>query len=42
MATVDEGTSIIRRNRPGTKSEDFYNWPDQDYADMDSTLDGKV
>ena len=32
---------IIRRNRPGTAAADMYNWPDQDYTEMDSTLDGK-
>jgi hypothetical protein len=30
--------SIIRRNRPGTKGADFYNWPDQDFNDMETTL----
>ena len=33
---------IVRRNRPGTKTADMYNWPDQDYTEMDSILDGKV
>lgn len=44
MATDDSAgdqQGIIRRNRPGTKTADLYNWPDQDYTDMDSTLDGK-
>jgi hypothetical protein len=34
--------SIIRRNRPGTKGADFYNWPDQDFNDMETTLSGKL
>ena len=33
---------IIRRNRPGTKTSELYNWPDQDYTEMDSILDGKT
>ncbi len=33
---------IIRRNRPGTKTADIYNWPDQEYTEMDSILDGKI
>ncbi len=39
MAT--EGETIIRRNRAGTKAENFYNWPEQDFNDMDTTLAGK-
>lgn len=41
MATENEEGGIIRRNRPGTKSSDMYNWPEQDYTEMDSILDGK-
>ena len=42
MATETEGgTSIVRRNRPGTKAEDMYNWPDQDFNDMETVLAGK-
>lgn len=40
-STAGDQQGIIRRNRPGTKTADLYNWPDQDYTDMDSTLDGK-
>ena len=40
MATETE-PAIIRRNRPGTKAEDFYNWPDQDFNHMETTLAGK-
>lgn len=39
MATDDV---VVRRNRPGTKASDFYNWPDQDFNDMDTTLAGKL
>ena len=38
MAKVEEG--LLRRNRPGTKAQDFYNWPDQDFNDMDTILAG--
>ncbi|KAF2350403.1 MOB kinase activator family [Trinorchestia longiramus] len=31
-------TVILRRNRPGTKSENFYKWADEAYEEMDSTL----
>lgn len=30
--------NVIRRNHRGCKSEDFYNWPEQPYDDMDSPL----
>uniref|UniRef100_A0A674MDR6 MOB family member 4, phocein n=1 Tax=Takifugu rubripes TaxID=31033 RepID=A0A674MDR6_TAKRU len=33
-----EGTTVLRRNRPGTKAKDFYNWPDESFEEMDSTL----
>ncbi|OXB57081.1 hypothetical protein ASZ78_002369 [Callipepla squamata] len=33
-----EGTAVLRRNRPGTKAQDFYNWPDESFEEMDSTL----
>ncbi|KAG7259178.1 hypothetical protein CRUP_010202 [Coryphaenoides rupestris] len=33
-----EGTAGLRRNRPGTRSKDFYNWPDESFEEMDSTL----
>nr|XP_039272505.1 LOW QUALITY PROTEIN: MOB-like protein phocein [Styela clava] len=29
---------ILRRNPPGTKSADLYNWPDQSFDEMDTTL----
>jgi len=32
MAAEDE---VVRRNRPGTKAEDLFNWPFQEYTDMD-------
>ncbi|PVD30822.1 hypothetical protein C0Q70_10097 [Pomacea canaliculata] len=30
--------AIVRRNRPGTKSKDWCNWPDESFEEMDSTL----
>ncbi|KAK0149274.1 MOB-like protein phocein [Merluccius polli] len=33
-----EVTAVLRRNRPGTKATDFYNWPEESFEDMDSTL----
>lgn len=33
-----ETTNILRRNNRGCKSEDFYNWPEQPFDDMDSPL----
>uniref|UniRef100_T1JMF7 MOB-like protein phocein n=1 Tax=Strigamia maritima TaxID=126957 RepID=T1JMF7_STRMM len=33
-----DGATVLRRNRPGCKSGDFYNWPDEAFEDMDSTL----
>lgn len=33
-----EVKTVIRRNRPGTKSQDFYNWPEEIFEEMDSTL----
>ena len=33
-----EGTAVLRQNRPGTKAQDFYNWPDESFDEMDSTL----
>ncbi|XP_022188725.1 MOB-like protein phocein [Nilaparvata lugens] len=35
---MTDGTTILRRNRPGTKAKDFYNWPDEPFEEMDSTL----
>ena len=32
---------ITRRNRPGTKVKDMYNWPDQDFNEMETVLAGK-
>lgn len=32
--------TIVRRNRPGTKSEDMYGWPEQDFNDMETVLAG--
>lgn len=33
-------TDVVRRNRPGTKSSEFYSWPEQDFNDMETTLAG--
>lgn len=33
---------VVRRNRPGTKAEDLYNWPDQDFNDMETVLAGET
>ncbi|KAG9271054.1 MOB-like protein phocein [Astyanax mexicanus] len=33
-----EGATVVRRNRPGTTAKDFYNWPDESFEEMDSTL----
>ena len=40
MAADTGGASIVRRNRPGTKAKDMYNWPDQDFNDMETVLAG--
>ena len=31
----------MRRNRPGTKAKDMYNWPEQDFNDMETVLAGE-
>lgn len=48
MATTGDSPSesvnqppIIRRNRPGTRTQDVFNWPDQDFNDMETVLAGK-
>jgi len=33
-----DSTTILRRNRPGTKAKDFCRWPDEPLEEMDSTL----
>ncbi|KAK0160355.1 hypothetical protein PV328_007775 [Microctonus aethiopoides] len=33
-----DGSTILRRNRQGTKSKDFCRWPDEPFEEMDSTL----
>lgn len=32
---------VVRRNRPGTKAKDMYNWPEQDFNDMETVLAGE-
>ena len=41
MAAETGEKNIVRRNRPGTRADDMYGWPDQDYSEMESTLDSK-
>ncbi|KAG8225873.1 hypothetical protein J437_LFUL004803 [Ladona fulva] len=40
MATMKmaDGTTVLRRNRPGTSAKDFCRWPDELFEEMDSTL----
>lgn len=33
---------VVRRNRPGTKAEHLYSWPDQDFNDMETVLAGEA
>uniref|UniRef100_A0A8W4FNJ4 Uncharacterized protein n=1 Tax=Sus scrofa TaxID=9823 RepID=A0A8W4FNJ4_PIG len=33
-----EGMIVLRGNRPGTKAQDFSNWTDESFDEMDSTL----
>ncbi|RZC35410.1 Mob1 phocein domain containing protein [Asbolus verrucosus] len=33
-----DGSTVLRRNRPGTKAKDFCRWPDEPFEEMDSTL----
>ncbi|KAJ6222739.1 hypothetical protein RDWZM_001284 [Blomia tropicalis] len=36
--TVNQADIIVRRNPKGCKSEDFYNWPEEPFEEMDSTI----
>ena len=41
VAAVDGGggnTGTVRRNRPGTKGEEFCRWAEEPFEEMDSTL----
>ena len=41
VAVVDGGggnTGTVRRNRPGTKGEEFCRWAEEPFEEMDSTL----
>ncbi|XP_077977938.1 MOB-like protein phocein isoform X2 [Glandiceps talaboti] len=39
MAVVEsQNVATIRRNRPGTKAKNFYDWQDESFEEMDSTL----
>ncbi|XP_037285725.2 MOB-like protein phocein isoform X2 [Rhipicephalus microplus] len=33
-----DSAGVLRRNRPGTKAENFSSWPDEPFDEMDSTL----
>ena len=37
-----ENDRIVRRNRRGTRTKDMYNWPEQDFEDMDTVLAGRL
>ncbi|XP_028405431.1 MOB-like protein phocein [Dendronephthya gigantea] len=37
-SVVHLSAPIIRRNRPGTRAEAMYSWPDEPFEEMDSTL----
>uniref|UniRef100_A0A2P2I2S5 MOB-like protein phocein n=1 Tax=Hirondellea gigas TaxID=1518452 RepID=A0A2P2I2S5_9CRUS len=37
MKMADQSV-ILRRNRPGTRADNFYKWADEAYEEMDSTL----
>lgn len=37
-ANDQQQAMLLRRNDRGCKSEDFYNWPEQSFEDMESTL----
>lgn len=34
----NNNSTIVRRNRPGTKASEFSRWPDETFEEMDSTL----
>jgi len=38
QADVQQNPAKLRRNRPGTKRTEWYNWPEMNFDDMDSTL----
>ncbi|XP_070210674.1 MOB-like protein phocein isoform X2 [Littorina saxatilis] len=38
MKMANTAQTIVRRNRPGTKSQDWCNWQDESFEEMDSTL----
>lgn len=41
MSSVKDDERIIRRNRRGTSAKDMFNWPDQDFEDMETILAGE-
>ncbi|XP_076461954.1 MOB kinase activator-like 4 [Babylonia areolata] len=38
MKMANTASTIVRRNRPGTKSKDWCSWQDESFEEMDSTL----
>ncbi|OWF49449.1 MOB-like protein phocein [Mizuhopecten yessoensis] len=38
MKMADGSTAVLRRNRPGTKTENWCSWSDESFEEMDSTL----
>ncbi|KAH9282621.1 MOB-like protein phocein [Echinococcus granulosus] len=38
VAAMSSGTEIIRRNRPGTKREEWCQWPDEVFDEVDTVL----
>lgn len=38
MSGVNNNSLILRRNRKGCTSKEFFRWPDQPFEDMDSTV----
>ncbi|KAK7464545.1 hypothetical protein BaRGS_00007963 [Batillaria attramentaria] len=38
MKMANATATIVRRNRPGTKSKDWCSWQDESFEEMDSTL----
>lgn len=38
VMVMAEGTALLGQSRPGTKTQDFYHWPDESFGEMESTL----
>ena len=39
---MEEKKPVIRRNRRGTPAKDMFNWPEQDFEDMETVLAGRA